>query len=496
MNSIPFILWTVFGLIGLFLFTKYRVSTIESNLLDRSEARKVSIDFIREFVGIDVEEWDVYSVYWYEHETVNKLHHLGLLKKNRHILHEMGLVESWRIRFVHQNQSFVIGVNAKREVTFFYADVRQTSLPNKGAQISLEGLKEQLTYSSKGLWAKTKPTGSGSKEEDFREIKTYWYLAEKEDIRLKVTVEMQSGVITYIGTDTEILTDQMNKVIRDEQVESTFGISGMLGSAAAMIIAILVLVLMNVQIQITLSLILGLIIVLVQSLTIKEDIQLTIVNAYDARMSVHTVQLLGILSTLFAGLLTGFVVFICSLAGGALVNELGLKFLDQSIVQIFIGLSAGIISLGITSLVFYLLERMNRLRISPELSNRSMFLSGFTLRQGLNMSLQSSIGEEVIYRLLMISLIFWLSGSMILSILISSLLWAIMHQVTGYDPRWIRWTHLFVFGCFLGFLFVNYGFISVLAAHFVHNLVLVCMPLWQFKLQRYLHTKKPQHTSL
>ncbi|BBP86715.1 hypothetical protein BsIDN1_03330 [Bacillus safensis] len=359
----------------------------------------------------------------------------------------MGLVESWRVRFVHQNQSFVIGVNAKNaKLLFFYADVRQTSLPHKGAQISLEGLKEQLTYSSKGLWAKTKPTGSGSKEEDFREIKTYWYLAEKEDIRLKVTVEMQSGVITYIGTDTEILTDQMNKVIRDEQVESTFGISGMLGSAAAMIIAILVLVLMNVQIQITLSLILGLIIVLVQSLTIKEDIQLTIVNAYDARMSVHTVQLLGILSTLFAGLLTGFVVFICSLAGGALVNELGLKFLDQSIVQIFIGLSAGIISLGITSLVFfYLLERMNRLRISPELSNRSMFLSGFTLRQGLNMSLQSSIGEEVIYRLLIISLIFWLSGSMILSILISSLLWAIMHQVTGYDPRWIRWTHLFCF---------------------------------------------------
>lgn len=51
------------------------------------------------------------------------------------------------------------------------------------------------------------------------------------------------------------------------------------------------------------------------------------------------------------------------------------------------------------------------------------------------MSLQSSIGEEVIYRLLMVSLIFWLSGSMILSILILSLLWRIMHKVTRYDPR-------------------------------------------------------------
>ncbi|PCK23450.1 CPBP family intramembrane metalloprotease domain-containing protein [Bacillus pumilus] len=496
MNSFTFILWTGLGVIGLVLFMKYRVATIESNLLDKSEARKVSIDFMKEFVGLDVEEWDVYSVYWYDHETVNKLHHLGLLNKNRRILHEMGLVESWRVRFVHQHQSFVIGVNTKREVTFFYADVRQTSLSKKAGQLSPEGLKDQLTCSSTGLWAKTKSTGSGSKEEDFREINTYWYLAEKEDVRLKVTVEMQSGVITYIGTDTEILTDKMNKVIRDEQVESTFGISGMLASAAAMVMAILVLVLMDVQTQIILSLILGLIIVLVQSLTIKEDIQLTIVNAYDARMNVQTVRLLGMLSTMLAGLLTGFVVFICSLAGGALANELGLTFLDRISVQFFIGLSGGLISLGITSLVFFLLERMNRLRISPELSNRSMFLSGFTLRQGLNMSLQSSIGEEVIYRLLMISLIFWLSGSTMLSILLSSLLWAIMHQVTGYDPRWIRWAHLFVFGCFLGFLFVNYGFICVLAAHFIHNLVLVCMPLWQFKLQRYIQTKKPQHTSL
>lgn len=40
------------------------------------------------------------------------------------------------------------------------------------------------------------------KRRDFREVKMYGYLAEKEDIRLRVTVEMQSGVITDIDTDT------------------------------------------------------------------------------------------------------------------------------------------------------------------------------------------------------------------------------------------------------------------------------------------------------
>lgn len=288
----------------------------------------------------------------------------------------------------------------------------------------------------------------------------------------------------------------MSKVIRDEQVESTFGVSGMLGSALAMILAILILVFMDVQTSIIFSLVLGLLIIICQSLTLKEDIQLTIVNAYDARMSVKTVSLLGILSTLLTGLLTGFVVFICSLAGNALAGDFGWKTFEQPIVQIFYGIGAGLISLGVTSLLFNLLEKKQYLRISPELSNRTVFLSGFTFRQGLNMSIQSSIGEEVIYRLLMIPVIWWMSGNILISIIVSSFLWAVMHQVTGYDPRWIRWLHLFIFGCFLGVLFIKFGFICVLVAHFIHNLVLVCMPLWQFKLQKHMHHDQPKHTSL
>ncbi|MED4802009.1 sporulation killing factor biosynthesis protein SkfC [Bacillus atrophaeus] len=496
MNSLSLVFWSILAVVGLLLFIKFKPPTIASLLLSKDEAKEISIQFIKEFVGIDVENWDFYSVYWYDHDTVNKLHHLGILKKNRKVLYDVGLVESWRVRFVYQNQSFVVGVNANREITFFYADVPKKSLSGKFEQVPPETLKQRLLASPDGLWSRANMTGTGKKEEDFREVSTYWYIAEAGDIRLKVTVELQGGRISYIGTEQEILTDQMNKVIRDEQVESTFGVSGMLGSALAMILAILILVFMDVQTSIIFSLVLGLFIIICQSLTLKEDIQLTIVNAYDARMSVKTVSLLGVLSTLLTGLLTGFVVFICSLAGNALAGDFGWKTFEQPMVQIFYGIGAGLISLGVTSLLFNLLEKNHCLRISPELSNRTVFLSGFTFRQGLNMSIQSSIGEEVIYRLLMIPVIWWMSGNIIISIIVPSFLWAVMHQVTGYDPRWIRWLHLFIFGCFLGVLFIKFGFICVLAAHFIHNLVLVCMPLWQFKLQKHMHHDQLKHTSL
>lgn len=119
MNSLSLVFWSILAVVGLLLFIKFKPPTIASLLLSKDEAKEISIQFIKEFVGIDVENWDFYSVYWYDHDTVNKLHHLGILKKNRKVLYDVGLVESWRVRFVHQNQSFVVGVNANREITFF-----------------------------------------------------------------------------------------------------------------------------------------------------------------------------------------------------------------------------------------------------------------------------------------------------------------------------------------------------------------------------------------
>ncbi|NPC91388.1 CPBP family intramembrane metalloprotease [Bacillus sp. WMMC1349] len=490
------LLWIVLALLGLYLFFRFKPPVYQSLLLDKETARQKSAEFIRTHLGVDVSKWKSFAVYWYDHDTVNKLHHVGLLNQTRQVLYNWGLLESWRIRFVSQNQSIITGVNAKGEITFFHADVRKKNLQTTGlGRVSLEQLKEDLAVDHEGLWAQAKATGSGEKQEDLEQVTTYWYMAESANIRMKMAVELYNQHIISLQTEQEIRTENMNKAVQKEQLESTLGITGVLGSCIAVVAAIIVLIHLDVRADMTVSMIMGSILAVCNLFSIKEDIQLTIVNAYDSRMSLKMVSSLAILSAVLAGILIGFVVFICSLAGNSLGENLHWPIWEKVGNQLLSGGCAGIICLGLSAVFFSVLEKKKWLRISPELSNRTIYLSGFTFRQGLNMSLQSSLVEETVYRLLMIPAIWFVSHSVFITLLVSSGLWAIMHQGTGYHPRWLRWIHLFAFGCFLGLLFIESGFLAVFAAHFIYNFILFCMPLWNYNIQRKLNFKKTSKQS-
>ncbi|MDU0071196.1 MULTISPECIES: CPBP family intramembrane glutamic endopeptidase [Bacillus] len=495
MTVLTIILWISISVIGLLLFHKFKPLIYQSLLLDKDTARLICNKFIKRYVGIDVTDWDCYAMYWYDHDTVNKLHHLGLLNKVRQVLYHWGLVESWRIRFVNQNKSIIAGVNSKGEITFFHADVPRRELPKKVSKISPEQLKLELAASNEGLWSQAEVSGAGEKEEALENITTYWYIAESDNVRMKMTVELHNGCILSIGSEQEILTEKMGVAVKKEHLESTLGMTGVIGSLIAVIAAIMVLINMDSRADVTTSMILGGILICCNLLTLKEDIQLTIVNAYDSRISVKMVYIFGTLSTILAGLSTGFVVFICSLAGNTVGYSMKWSVWDNPASQVLSGISIGLACLGLSAAMFTVLEKKKLLRISPELSNRTVYLSGFTFRQGLNISLQSSLSEETVYRLLMIPTIWLLTDNMVIAVLVSSVLWAIMHQGTGYHPRWIRWLHLTLFGCLLGFVFLQYGFISVLAAHFIHNLILVCKPLWDYKVRKKLQFGKNTNQS-
>ncbi len=423
-------------------------------------------------------------MFWHDRETVNKLHHIGILDRLRPVLFDWGLVEAWRIRFVCENKSVIIGINANREVTFLRVDVRQKEMPRGSGPIqSHDQLLQELTVSTTGIWNQAKVTGTGNKEEDLKNIDTYWYLVESSELRMKITAEIRNGYMISLGTEQEILTDRMHQAVKKEYMESTLNLSGVLGSFVAVIAALLVLVFTEGEADLQVSLAMGAVMVIASAMTAKEDIELSIVNAYDARITVNMVYWLGILSTLLASLASGFVVFIGSLAGNFLSSQKELHLFEQTGAQIFSGISIGVASLGLFAVFFSVLERMGKLRMAPELSDRTVYLSGFTLKQGLSVSLQSSIAEETVYRLLAIPAIWWLSGNIYVGIGLSSMLWAFLHQGTGYHPRWIRWFQLFLFGWVLGLLYVYQGFLAVIVAHFIHNFLLVSMPLVQYKRQ-------------
>jgi len=479
------VLCMVGAIIGLWLFIRYRPPELYSLLLPRDQAIKIAVRSIQTLVGIDVSDWQRYAMYWYDRDTINKLHHLGMLNRVRHVLYNWGLVESWRIRFVGPNQSILIGISALGEVTSLIVDIPKHKLPPvEGTADHADKVREALANAEDGLWNRCVATGSGEKTEDLQTTSTYWYTAESPEMRMKLSVESFHGRIVHIHFEPEILTDGMGSAVKKEQLESTLGLTGFIGSFLALIAAILVLINLDVHPNLAVGILLGVIMFASNVLTVRESVDLSIVNAYDARISVKAVAILGILSTSLAGLATGLVAFLSSLAGIGLSESMGLSLFAEPAKQIMVGISAGICCLGLFAWVMHVAERRGWLEISPELSSRSIFVAGYTIKQGLSMSLISSISEEAIYRLLALSAIWKLSGNEWLAIFVSSMLWSLVHQTAGFKPRWMRYVQLMLFGLILGYCFIQFGFICVLLIHAVHNFVLVCLPLWNYRFSR------------
>lgn len=497
MGELYIVFWIMLALIGGLLYVKFKPDSYQSLLLDKEEAHKIASRFIRSYCGTDVSGWRYYAMYWHDRDTVNKLHHLGILDKVRPILYDWGLIEAWRIRFVGDNRSIIVGINAKSEVTFLNVDMHRKATPQKSTPIlSGDQLQKELSSSKIGVWCKAKFIGEGKKEEDLEDVHTYWYLIESDEIRMKMTAVVANGYLINITTEQEINTNKMNNAVKKEYVESALNISGVLGSLLTVMIALIVLLMLDLHTNVVFSFILGMITFIASMLTVREDIQLGIVNAYDSRITEKMVYIMGIVSALLASLASGFVTFISSLAGVPLSEMLGIPLMENMKDQLLGGMGAGFASLGLSTWLFYVVKRMGFVRISPELSDRTVYMSGFNLKQGLSVSLQSSMSEEVVHRLLMIPALWWLTGNVYVAIGVSSILWASLHQATGYHPRYVRWGQLVALGFVLGILFVHLGFLSAFLAHFIHNFILICTPLLQFRYQlRRGSDKAVNHTS-
>ncbi|WP_419871183.1 CPBP family intramembrane glutamic endopeptidase [Candidatus Pristimantibacillus sp. PTI5] len=487
------------AIIGFFLFIANRPQSYPSILLPKEQAIATAAHYLKNLCGIDVSGWKTYGMYWNDRETVNRLHQLNMLNRLRAILFEWGLVESWRIRFVKSGKSAVVGINAKGEITFLHVDagaIRGLSPLNEISKRSAQEIKETLTWDQGGLWSAAKVTGEGKREEDFSDIITYWYIVESDEIRMKLSVQTQDNRVVRILSESEILTSTMGQVVRQEFRDSALNLSGFVGSFLSTIAGVLLLIYIDGANQTMMSLCIAFVIVTAVLLTAVDDISMSIVNAFDSRLSVKSVYLIGILSALMASVAYGSMAFIASLAGFKLAIKQSLVLYNNTSFQIGAGISLAMVTLGAFAFIFKVLESRGAVRISPELSDRSIFLSGFRLKQCVSISIQSSILEETIFRLLGISTILWFFHNEFVAVIITSLLWAFLHQGSGYNPGWIRWSQLVIFGLILGYAFLTFGFLTVIIAHFLHNFTLLFMPLLNYKLQLNRNNQAIHHSEL
>ncbi|WP_062196886.1 CPBP family intramembrane glutamic endopeptidase [Massilibacterium senegalense] len=481
------VLILIIGILSVTLFWRFRPPFYESTLLTRSESVFVAQNYINRIIGVDVSTWKVYSNYWYDHEVVNRMHQLDLLEKWRSLLFDWGIVESWRIRFVHENNSIVVNINANKEITFLHSNIRNESLykdiSNKisTSQDIINLLKQQ--YGNK-IWSRVEATGEGERNEDLSNIRHYWYTIKADKIRMKFNVTVEDDRITQINNDTDINTDDIQKVIRKEYRESALNLTSFIASLGATIVAVISLIYTEQVTGINTSLMLVGLMILSMLLTAHDDIKLSIVNAFDSRLTLRSIYTVGILSAFMGVTAYSFLTFILSLAGLNLANNNDALTFQQPIDQLFVGIGVGFICLALSTVFFYLLQKRGYLRVSPELSSRSTYLSGFKYRQSISMSMQSSLLEELTYRLLGVSLFMWLFNNELLALTITSVLWAFLHQGRGFSPPIFRWVQLILIGFAFGYIYLQYGFLAAFIAHFVHNFILTSLPLFDYKLSK------------
>ncbi len=91
------------------------------------------------------------------------------------------------------------------------------------------------------------------------------------------------------------------------------------------------------------------------------------------------------------------------------------------------------------------------------------FLSAFTIGS------IASLSEEIIFRLFGVSLIKKYLKNTILAVIFSSLTWGIGHAGYAIFPFWFRGLEVTLIGFFLGFVFLKYGLIPLIVAHYLFD---------------------------
>jgi len=84
-------------------------------------------------------------------------------------------------------------------------------------------------------------------------------------------------------------------------------------------------------------------------------------------------------------------------------------------------------------------------------------------------SLSTSIYEESLYRLFLISFFILIFKKNWIAIVLSSVLWGFLHFSYQFEPYYIRGLELSLVGIVYGFAMIRYGVLSVILAHFLYN---------------------------
>jgi len=127
-----------------------------------------------------------------------------------------------------------------------------------------------------------------------------------------------------------------------------------------------------------------------------------------------------------------------------------------------------IIFLGLQSILFYFGQKLlgvwvDKIRLTNLSSSYLPFLAVFII------GFQASFREEIVYRMFGINWLKKYIGSGFWAIIISALIWGFAHTTYPVFPIWFRGLEVGILGIFYGFIFLRFGIIPLITAHYLFD---------------------------
>jgi membrane protease YdiL (CAAX protease family) len=207
-----------------------------------------------------------------------------------------------------------------------------------------------------------------------------------------------------------------------------------------------------------------------------------ILNNYFTSASLSSYIGVYVLSTLMSVLFISVTFTLPGLAGESLLEEdlsfsrprafapfLRSTFLGRSMASsVFLGYILFVIMLGFQAVIFYFGQKY--LGVWKQWFNLTQFSSAYIpFFSAFVIGVTASLTEEVVFRAFGIAWLKKYLKSAILAVILSALIWGFGHTRYAIFPIWFRGLEVSLLGVFLGSMFIRYGLIPLIVAHYLFD---------------------------
>ncbi len=147
--------------------------------------------------------------------------------------------------------------------------------------------------------------------------------------------------------------------------------------------------------------------------------------------------------------------------------------------SLLIGLCVGMIHLGYITLFYWIGQRWFGVWAPVDPNYDDALSTPLPWLYAIALGLLPAVGEELVFRLGGISLIQRVTGMPRLAVVTTAVIWASLHTTYSQQPFFIRLIELTIVGIVFGALFLRYGVLSSMAAHYTYNAALMVPLLMQ-----------------